>query len=163
MPSMIDITNMLQNIVMPSALIAVVAIIAAAPLFYMFTVSLPWGLTGAAVALNLADAFGMFAIIIWSIVIVKKAPPGDKKGESWQGFTSEAFQVTLFTTSPSTALIDSFERPPQNAKHRQVQTMQPMSLCVWLWLFRSMKGKFQRPCVLCRTGVPTYHLALGQP
>lgn len=84
---------MLQNIVMPSALIAGCIIVAATPLFYVLTVVLPWGLAGAAVALNTANLFAMIAILIWTFVIVKCAAPGDSKKQSWQGFTPEAFQV----------------------------------------------------------------------
>lgn len=78
---------------MPSALVAAAEIVVGAALYHVFTISLPWGLTGAAVALNLAEVFGLVAIIVWSIVLVKGASPGDKTGESWQGFSLEAFQV----------------------------------------------------------------------
>ena len=85
---------MLQNIVMPSALVAAAEIVAGAALYYIFTISVPLGLNGAAIALNLAEVFGMVAIIVWSIVLIKRSPPGDKTSESWQGFSLEAFQVT---------------------------------------------------------------------
>jgi Na+-driven multidrug efflux pump len=88
----------LQNIVLPSAITSGVTILLAVPVYYLFTISLPWGLLGAAVASNLAELFSFVAILSWSVVIVKSAPQGNKIAESWQGFTIEAFQVSASST-----------------------------------------------------------------
>ena len=79
---------------LPSAVVAAAEIVVGAALYYLLTGPLPWGLTGAAVALNLAEIFGVVATIVWTIVLVKFVSPGNEAGESWQGFSLEAFQVT---------------------------------------------------------------------
>jgi Na+-driven multidrug efflux pump len=79
--------------VLPSAITSTLTILLAVPIYFFFTISLSWNLLGAAVAANLAELFSFVVMLGWSIIIVKSAPRGDKVAKSWQGFTTEAFQV----------------------------------------------------------------------
>eukprot|EP00892_Ulva_mutabilis_P006630 jgi/Ulvmu1/4339/UM002_0062.1 len=97
-----------QNVVYPSTFVNLGVVMLAPIIFHMFTVSLPWGLAGAAAAMNASNVLDLLALIVWSIFYVQLMPMSSPVRKVWPGFTLDAIKrwPTFFQLGiPSMAML----------------------------------------------------------
>lgn len=98
----------MQNVVYPSTIVNIAALMLAPLMFHIFTITLPWRLRGAAAATIASNLFALVVLAIWSALYVRSLPRTSSKRQVWSGFSIEAFKRwgTFFQLGiPSMAML----------------------------------------------------------
>lgn len=100
--------NAVQSVVHPSMIISAGTLMSAPLMFHVFTVTLPWGLPGAAIASVATTVIDLVGLTIWSAVYVQRMPRASSKRQVWSGLSMDAFKQwgTFFELGlPSMAML----------------------------------------------------------